>query len=485
MQSSLRTKTIHGLLWTFIESAGMQCIRFAVGIILARLLFPEQFGLIAMITVFIAVAQTFLDSGFAAALIRKPEVKPADTGSIFYFSLVIGTMATGLMCLFAPWIAIFYGQPILVPLTQALSLNVIINSFGMVHTAILSREMNFKALAKANLIASALSGIIGVALAVADFGIWSLVYQQLSGTLVNTACLWHFTPWRPSLIFSFKSLKEMFAFGSRILASGILEQVFRNIFPVVIGKLFTAADVGYFVRAQAFGDLPSQTLSGIAGRVTFPVFASIQDDPARLKRAMKRALTTLALLNFPMMIGLVIIARPLVLTLLTEKWAESIPYLQLLSILMLLNPLHAINLNLLQALGKSNLYLQLEIIKKIFIVVTIAVTWQWGIFAMIYGMIALSMVAYSLNGYYTGILIDYKIREQLRDTFPYLSATLLMGVVVYTVGLLPFPSHWTMLMAQVGIGFATYACLCRAFRMEAFMEIWQAGWDKMLLSRTG
>jgi len=478
-QSSLRQKTIHALSWSFLESAGLQGARFVIGIILARLLFPEQFGLIGMLMIFIAVAQTFLDSGFGAALIQKPEATPADTCSIFYFNIAVGLVAAGLMCLAAPWIAAFYNQPILTPLARALSLTIVINSLGMVQSTILMKEINFKTQTKVSLTASVLSGIVGVTLAAFGFGVWSLVVQQICGALVGTACLWFFMPWRPALIFSFKALRGMFRFGSRLLASGLLDQIFRNIYLLVIGKMFSATDLGFFTRAQTFGDLPSQTISGMVGRVTFPVFSTIQDDSARLKRGMKKALTSLVLVNFPMMIGLAVIARPLVLVLLTEKWAESIPYLQLLSLLGLLYPLHVINLNLLQALGKSNLFLRLEIIKKALIVINIAVTWRYGISAMICGMIPLSIIAYYLNSYYTGSLIGYPIWEQLRDLFSYLILAVLMGMTVYVAGLLPIPNHWSMLLLQITIGIVTYTCLCRLFRLAAFMEFWQADWNKL------
>jgi O-antigen/teichoic acid export membrane protein len=223
----------------------------------------------------------------------------------------------------------------------------------------------------------------------------------------------------------------------------------------------------------------------MVGRVTFPVFSAIQDDPARLKRGLKKALTFLVLVNFPMMIGVAIIARPLVVVLLTEKWVACVPYLQLLCALGLLYPLHLINLNVLQALGRSDLFLRLEIIKKVMVVINIAITWRWGIIAMIYGMMVTSVIAYYLNSYYTGVLIGYSIWEQLRDMYSYLIMALLMGMAVYTIGVLPFPNHWSMLLVEIAIGIIIYISLCRLFRLSAFMEIWQAGWNKLSLLRTG
>lgn len=482
---SLRTRTVHALFWSFLQAAADRGMQFIIGIVLARLLFPEQFGLIGMLTIFMAVIRMFLDSGFGAALIQKQEVTQSDICSIFYFNILVGLAAAGLLCLAAPWIASFYRQPILTPLTRALSLTIVINSFGLIQNTILTRQINFRTFTKVSLISGALSGTLGIALAARGFGVWSLVVQQVSASLLTTASLWYFSPWRPLLLFSFNSLRNMFGFGSRLLFSGILNSIFENIYLVVIGRLFSAVDLGYFTRAKALNDLPSLTLSEMVGRVTFPVFSSIQDDPVRLKRGLKKALTFLVLVNFPVMIGLAVVARPLVLVLLTDKWLESVPYLQLLCFAGLLYPLHVINLNVLQSLGRSDLFLRLEIIKKILIVINIAVTWRWGISAMIYGMIVTSIIAYYMNSYYNGTLVGYAIGEQVLDLFPYLGAAVVMGTAVYAAGLLPFSNQWSLLLVQIIMGGLLYVCLCRVFRLKAFMEIWQAMWDRMPLARAG
>jgi teichuronic acid exporter len=328
-----------------------------------------------------------------------------------------------------------------------------------------------------------LSGIVGVTLAAAGFGLWSLVVQQIFSALFQTLFLWLLNPWRPALIFSFKSLRGMFGFGSRLLAAGLLNQIFENLYLLVIGKLFSATDLGLFTRANTMGEFPTRTLSGMIGRVTFPVFSTMQDDPARLKRGFNKALTTLVLVNFPMMIGLAVIARPLVLVMLTEKWAACVPYMQLFCVAGMLFPLHVINLNVLQALGRSDLFLRLEIIKKVLIIVNIVITWRWGISAMIYGIIVMSIISYYLNSYYTGVMIGYPLREQLRDLRAYIIMAVLMGMTIYAAVLLHFHSQWSLLLAQITVGIVTYIFLCRLFRLMAFMEIWQAGWNKVNTSR--
>jgi teichuronic acid exporter len=485
MADSLEQKTIHALSWSFVEVVAQKGVQFVIGIVLARLLFPEQFGLIGMLTIFMAVIRTFLDSGFGSALIQKQEITQADICSIFYFNIFVGLAAAGLLCLAAPWIAAFYNQPVLTGLTRALSLTIIIDSFGMIQGTLLVKQINFKTQTKVSLISGALSGIIGVTLAAFGFGVWSLVVQQVSASLFSAVCLWSFSSWRPALIFSFTSLRNMFGYGSRLLFSSLLNQTFDNIYYVVIGRLFPVADLGYFTRAKIMSDLPTITLSSMVARVTFPVFSTIQDDPARLKRGLKKALTILELVNFPMMIGLAVIARPLVMVLLTEKWVACVPYLQLFCVAGLLLPLHTMNLNVLQALGRSDLFLRLEIVKKVMIAIGIAITWRWGISAMIYGMIVNSIIGYYLNSYYTGVLISYPLREQVSDLVPYLIVSIVMGIAVYAVGLLPFTHHWSMLLVQIITGIVIYVILCRVFCLKAFMEFWQAGWNKIKTSGFG
>ncbi len=383
----------------------------------------------------------------------------------------------------APRVAAFYNQPVLTSLTRALSLTIVINAFGLIQNTILTKRLNFKTQTKVSLIAGLLSGVIGVTLAATGFGVWSLAVQQISGTFFRTVFLWLLNAWRPAPVFSLGSLREMFGFGSRLLASAMLNQIFDNLYFLVIGRLFPAMELGFFARATSMQDLPSQTLSGVVGRVTFPVFSAIQDDRARVKRGMKKASSILVLFNFPMMIGLAAIARPLVVVLLTEKWAGCVPYLQLLCFSSLLFPLHVINLSVLQALGRSDLFLRLEIVKKVLIIINIAVTVRWGISAMICGIIALSAVNYYLNSYYAGILIDYPTGQQVRDWFSYLIMAALMGIAVYATGSLPFSNYWSMLPAQTAIGIATYCGLCRLFRLGAFMDLCRAGWDKMSFFR--
>jgi teichuronic acid exporter len=478
MNADLRSKTLHGLFWSTLERIGQQGIQLVITIILARLLLPEEFGLIAMLTLFMAVAQSIVDSGFGSALIQKRDATHLDECSIFYFNLVVGIIAALLLCAAAPLIAAFYDQPMLVPLTRVLSLNLVISSFRIIQTKLLTKRLDFKTQFKVNAVATPLSGVIGVTMAYLGFGVWSLVAQSLSSNFFQSVLLWFASTWRPSRQFSIQSLRSMFSFGSKLLLSGLLDTVFRNIYLLVIGKVFSATDLGFYSRAKSTQQLPVDTLHGTVNRVTFPVFSSVQDDKPRLKRGVRRALSTLALVNFPAMIGLAAVAHPLVHVVLTEKWLPSVPYLQLLCVVGMLYPLHAINLNVLSAQGRSDLFLRLEIIKKILVVIAISITWRWGISAMICGQIVTSMIAYYLNSYYTGQLLAYPFREQIRDVFPILTLSLLMGLALFFLGQIPFPNDSVRLATQIMAGASIYAVLCHLTKLTCFMDI-----ESMILSR--
>jgi O-antigen/teichoic acid export membrane protein len=478
MNNDLKSATTHGLFWSFFERIGQQGIQFLITIILARLLLPEQFGLIAMLTIFMAVAQSFVDSGFGSALIQKQDASRLDECSIFYFNIMVGFLVAAVMFIAAPWIAAFYRIPLLTPLARVLSLNLIINAFGVVHSALITKRIDFKVQMKVSVVAGILSGSIGVAMAYRGYGVWSLVAQSIASNMFRTALLWFFLPWRPSWMFSWVSLRSMFSFGSKLLYSGLLDTIYNNLYLVVIGKMFSATELGYYTRAAQTQLFPSAILTSTVGRVTFPVFSSMQGDMARLKRGTRKALSSLAMVNFPLMIGLAVVAKPLVLVLLTDKWLPCVPYLQLLCVVGLLYPLHVINLNVLMAQGRSDLFFRLEIYKKVTITAAIILTARWGIIAMIYGQIATSVLAYYMNSYYTGRLISYPVSEQFKDFFPVLSLASLMGLGVFLAGYLPLQNNLVLLVSQVSIGIILYISLCDFVKISSFVEIRSIAQDK-------
>lgn len=471
VSGSLNEKTTRALMWSFIESAGGQAIHFIISVVLARLLLPEQFGLIGMLAIFVAVAQTFLHSGFGAALIQKKNTTQADICSIFYFNIAVGVVVAALFWISAPLIADFYSQPILKNLTRFMALQLIINSFGLIQNTLLTKDINFKILTKTTLVGKLISGSIGITLAANGFGVWSLAIQQTASSLFETVFIWFFSSWRPSLVFSFTALKKMFRFGSRLLLSSLLNQIFTNIYTLVIGKFFSPADLGYYTRAKTLNDIPSHTLSNMVSRVMFPVFSTIQDDKKRVKRAMRRSLQMLAMVNTPLMIGISVIAEPLVIVVLSEKWLPCVPYLKLLCFLGIFYPLHLINLNVMQSLGRSDLFLRLEIIKKALIVINIVVTWRFGIIIMIWGMLANTVIAFFMHGFYSGSLIQYGSFEQIKDLAAYFLTAVAMGCCIYIIGLIDIPNIYLLLAIQISSGVMIQVILCYIMKLNAFLEL--------------
>lgn len=471
MSSSLKSRAVTGLLWSGLDGVSQQALILAIGIILARLLDPADFGLIAMLSFFMAIARNVLNSGFGQALIQKKDATDVDACSVFYFSIVAGAIAAGLLALTAPWIAAFFHQPLLTDLTRVMALNIIINSFSLVPTTLLSRNIDFKTQTKISLMATLISGIVGVTLAFLGFGVWSLVIQQIAANLLRTVLVWCFSAWRPSLLFSFRALRTLFAFGSRLLASGLLNTTFDHLYSLVIGRLFSAGQLGIYSRARTMQQIPTTTFSEMVTRVIFPVFSTVQDDPAKLKRGLRKVVTAVVFIHFPVMIGLAAAARPLVLVLLTEKWLPCVPCLQLLCLAGLLYPLHVVNLDILKAKGRSDLFFRLEVAKKVLIVIAIAVTYRWGVMGLIWGQIVTSVLAYYLNTYYTGKLIEYSIKEQALDALPYLAAAGVMGGAVYSLQYIPLPAVWILLFCQIVVGVMLYPALCAASSLPALGEL--------------
>jgi len=477
--STLKSRAIKGVFWSATERLGPRAVQFVVSIILARLLTPAEFGLIGMLSVFMALGLVMMNSGFGSALIQRQDATKTHYNSVFFANLTLSLVAAGILWLSAPWIAAFYNQPALIDPARALSFNFIFAAFGLIQLTLLTKKMEFKTQAKVRLIAVTASGVVGISMALLNFGIWSLVAQSLSVTLFNSVLLWVYSSWRPTRDFSLQALRELFGFSSRMLASGVLDTIFRNIYNVVIGKLFLPADLGYYTRANSLQQIPAQTMTGVITKVTFPLFSEVQDDPERMKNGFKKAIRAIALVNFPMMFGLMATAGPLVLTLLGEKWRPVIPYLQLLAIVGLFNPLSAVNLNILLAKGRSDLFFRLEIIKKTIVVLILFVTWRWGIQAIIIGQIFSVIIAYLLNGHYNAALIGYSFTSQLRDLTPYFAISGVMGGIVYLFNWLPITNQPILLTLQVLVGALIFVLLCRIFRLPVFMEAWQTFFAKI------
>lgn len=430
-EQTLKQATTKGLFWSSVERFSNQGVQFVFSIILARLLSPSDYGIIAMVTIFFAVAQSFVDSGFSNALVRKTDRVEEDLSTCFYFNIGVGIIAYIVLFLIAPLVANFYSQPILSPIIRITGLEVMLNSLCVVQQALFTIKIDFKSQAKITLSATVISGIVGILLAYQGYGIWALVWQGVASSIVRMGLLWLMSKWRPRTGFSKSSFNYLFGYGSKLLASGLLDTIYNNIYPIVIGKFYNPAQLGNYSRALGWAQLPSANITSILQRVTFPVLSAIQDDTLRLQNSYRRLLKLSAFIVFPLMMGLAAIASPLIRVILTAKWDGCVLYLQILCFALMLYPIHAINLNLLQVKGRSDLFLRLEIIKKIIGVVILIITIPLGITAMCLGMVFSSIICLIVNTYYTSRFIDVGLLTQLKDLRIILINSLVMGGGIY------------------------------------------------------
>lgn len=470
MSDSLKSKTVKGVVWSSIERFSTQGVQFLIMIIMARLLTPKDYGLIGMLAIFLAVAQSLIDSGFSQALIRKQDRTDVDNSTVFYFNIVVSSALYLILFIAAPFVADFYNQPELTSVMRVVCLGVILNSLAVVQRALLTVRIDFKTQAKASLSAAVISGCIGIVLAYCGFGVWSLVVQQLLNLSVNTLLLWIFSKWRPIAVFSWKSFHELFAFGSKLLASGLLDTLYRNIYPIVIGKLFSASSLGHYTRAQHFSEFPSSNVTGIIQRVTYPILCGIQDETERLEAVYRKFLKLSAFIIFPLMIGMSAVARPFIDIVLGTQWGFCGQLLQIICFAMMWYPIHAINLNLLQVKGRSDLFLRLEIIKKILGITVLCITAPFGLVVMCYGQIFNSIVALVINTYYTGKLINVGFIRQMKDLLPTLLLSLTMfGAILLVNGFIE--ANIYRLIIGVLVGIIVYASGSYIFKFKELQTL--------------
>lgn len=453
--SSLKDKTVKGVIWSAIDRFSAQGIQFVFSILIARLLVPEDYGVIAMLGIFMAVSQTFIDSGFGTALIRKIDRTETDFSTVFYFNIVVAAVFYLILFFSAPAIARFYETPLLESVTKVVALNLIISSLSGIHNAKLSIDIDFKSRAKISILTTLLTGAVGLWMAYAGYGVWALVVQNLCSSVLRTVMLWIIVKWRPKLIFSWKSFKELFSFGSKLLASGLLDTVYNNLYTLIIGKVFTSATLGLYSKANSLAQFPSSNITGVLQTVTFPVLSTIQNEEERLADAYKRFLKLSAFVVFPLMIGLAAVADPFIRIALTDKWEGSIYLLQIICFALMWYPIHAINLNILQVKGRSDYFLKLEIIKKVQGVLFLVATVPMGIVTMCYGKVISSLISLIWNTHYTKKLIGYGFFAQMRDLLPVLIHSLVMGgIVILVVHFMP--TLWLKLIVGVLSGMVYY-----------------------------
>ena len=465
--SNLRQKTASGLFWSFSDLIANQGIQFIIQVILARLLLPEDFGLIGMITIFISLSTTFIDSGFSQALIREQDAKQEDFSTVFYFNLAMASALYLVLFFAAPLISDFFREPKLIEILRVLSLVLIINSFGIIQRVMLVRRIDFKTQTKISIVASVVSGAVAVALAYFGLGVWSLVIRTLTMQFLVALLLSISNKWKPSLVFSMTSFKKLFRFGSRLLASGLLNTIYVNIYYVIIGRFFSATELGYFTNGKKLEEVASHAVSTSLQRVSYPVLSSMQKDENRLRAGFSKIIRTSTFINFPIMVFLAATAGPLIGLVFGEKWLPSIPYFQILCFAGMLFPLHAINLNTLKVKGRSDLFLKLEIVKKAIttaIIVTVLLL-RLGIIGLLWGSVLSSYISYYINAVYSKKLISYSIKDQVKDILPSYILSFVMGALVLIVGLVMPGGDLVKLIVQVFVGFLTYVGLSKLFKI--------------------
>lgn len=472
MTENLKRKTVSGVMWSAIERFSLQGVQFVMQLVMARLLLPSDYGMIAMLTIFLQIAQAFIDSGFTNALIQKKDRTEVDYSTVFYFNIIIALLFYCILFVSAPLIAKFYNMPDLILVMRVMALSLIILSFSAVHKTKLTIEINFKIQSKITLIAAGISGIIGVGIAYWGYGVWALVYQSILNAMLTTILFNCFYRWKPLKTFSMKSFKRLFSFGSKLLVSGLIHTVYYNLYGIVIGKRFSAAELGYYTRAEQFAILPSYNLSAIITRVTFPILSSIQDDNERLASTYRKYIRLSSYLIFPLMVGLASLANPLVDLFLTEKWNGTVALLQILCFDWMFDHLSGINLNLLYVKGRSDLALRLEIIKKIIAITILLASIPLGIIGMCLGRVLYSLIATYANTYYTNSLIGLSFRTQLKDIIPYLILSLAMGGVVYATTYLGL-SNIIQLIIGITIGILFYTSISYIFKITSLKVLLQ------------
>lgn len=430
MSDSLKKQAIKGVIWTFAQQFSIQLINFGVQIILARLLMPEEFGLIAMLAVFIALGQTLMDGGMTTSLIRTKKVDKLDYSTVFVSNIGVSLFIYLILFFCSPYIGAFYDQPILTNIIKLYALTFVIRSFVAVHVAKLTKEMNFKLQMKLQIPSTIVGAIVGVILAYFDFGVWSLVWLNLAQTTIFTIQHWLFIKWKPSLIFNKRRFKYHFNFGYKMTLSGLIDTLYTNSYNIVIGKFFLPATVGFYNQAETMRLLPVGQLTTVMGKVTFPLFTKINND-LQLKSAYKSSMRLVLFPVIPIMIYLVIVAEELFVFLFGEKWLPAVPYFQILSFASIVRPISNYNLNILKVKGKSGLLLKVEIIKKSIGVIAMIIALPFGIDALVISLLIVSYIFVIINMFYCGRLINYSVIQQIKDIGNLFISGFIAGIICY------------------------------------------------------
>ena len=470
MAESLKDKSIKGVAWSGIDNVAQFGVSFVVSIFLARILSPDDYGLIGIILIFTEICNALINGGFTTALIRKKDATDDDYNTSFIVNLVVSVVLYCIIFWGSPLIAKFFDRQELVALTQVSSLGLIIGALALVQQTRLTKRIDFETQTKITFVSSITSGVTGIIMAILGYGVWSLVTQQLVNQSIRTALLWLANRWMPNLKFSAKNFHELFDFGWKMMLSGLLDTIWKELYQVVVGKFYSPVTLGQYTRSKQFAKLFSSNLSSVIQRVTFPVLSNIQDDVERMVSAYRRIIKMTMFVTAISMFFLGAISEPLLYCLIGPKWHEAATYLPLICITGSFYPLHAINLNMLQVQGRSDLFLGLEIIKKIVGIAPLAVCIFYGILPMLYISIVTSIIAYFLNSHYSGKLIGYSSWMQIKDFTPSYCIAIIIAIPVYSLKYLPI-TYWAILPLQFVLGFFIFFLLCKNINLSEYHEL--------------
>ena len=469
-QESLKNKTIKGIGWSAADAFLGQGVTFIVGLVLARLLSPDEYGLIGICLIFTTVLNGIVDSGFSNALIRKKDVTDEDYNTMFMTNMAISIVLYILLFVSAPFVSDFFHREELTALVRATGLVLFFNALSITQVTILTKKIDFKTKTKASLISAVISGIIGIGMAFCGYGVWALVAQMVLRQLLYSLVLWVLNSWWPSWKISIYSFKYMWGFGWKLLISGLLDRIWSEAYQGVVGKFYTPATLGQYTRAQQFASIFSSNITGIVQRVSFPVLADIQDDKERMIEGYRKVIKITMFVTAITMLFLAAIAEPFIFCLIGPQWKEAVNFLPILCISLSLYPLHAINLNMLQVLGRSDLFLYIEIIKKVVAIIPISLGIFVGIYWMLIASVFTGFIAYLLNSFYTGQKLGYTSWKQLKDIAPSYGIGFLVALAVYFIKFLDL-NVWLVLSLQLIVGFLVIIIICEIIRQEEYQEI--------------
>ena len=467
MSTKKTQNTIINFLWRFAERCAAQFVTLIVSIVLARILTPSDFGTVSLVMVFTTIMQVFVDSGLGTALIQKKNADDLDFSSVFYFNFAVCLILYVGMFIVAPYIAGFYNDTSLTPIIRVVSLTIVISGVKGIQQSYVSRNILFKRFFFATLGGTIFSALLGIGMAYAGYGVWSIVAQQLSNTAIDTLILWITVKWRPKKMFSWRRLKSLLSYGWKLLASSLLDTVYNNLRNLVIGKIYTSADLAYYNQGDKFPKVIITNINASIDSVLLPSMAGEQEHCERVKSMTRRAIKTSTYIMAPLMMGLLFCAEPIVKLLLTDKWLPCVPYLRIFCFTYMFWPIHTANLNAIKAMGRSDLFLKLEIIKKAMGLILLLFTMRISVMAMAYSLIVSGILSQIINSWPNWRLLNYNYFEQLRDILPSIIIAVGMGICVYFISFIRMPTI-IILLLQVVVGAAIYIGTSAVLKLEEF-----------------